>query len=230
MKLLCQLVILAVAGSCFSVTAQSAESEYPALNDTFNELRRGIERNCADCRGSSESEFRRLVSELEALVNSGFTSFYARKLLADSYHQSAIVYTLPESSERAELIKKHQEIYSRLFEEYPENIEVLRDFVRASEDVDLVESAIEEIEDLYSWAYFSSSRWLRRQQTDEESQTLGLEHLGEAFRTSQLLEWELYFGRELAGELRSKGLDSEAARVENEIAAIQRELRELRGL
>ena len=223
MKLLCQLVVLAVAGGCFSGTADSAESEYPALNDTFNELKRDIERNCPDCRGGSESEFRRLVSELEALVNSGFTSFDARKILADSYHQSAIVYTPPESQERAELLSKHLEIYSGLLEEYPENIDVLLGFVKASEDVPLVESARYEIAVRYSQATYSSGFWLRRQ-TDEESKALGLEYIREAFRTSLVLPWKYNIGQNLASELRTEGLESEAARVENEVTAIRRKL------
>ena len=222
MKFLCQLAILAMVGSYLPGAAQSAESEYSALNDTFNELRRGIERNCADCRGSSESEFKRLVSELEALINSGFASFEARKLLADSYHQSAIVYAPPESPERAELLSKHQEIYSGLLEEYPENIEMLLDFVRTSKDVSLVESARNEITRLYSRANRSSGIELRLQ-ADEESKALGLEHLREAFRTSSLLEKAFYYGLDLVSALRTEGLESEAARVEEEMLAYRRE-------
>ena len=223
MKFLCQLAILAMVGSYLPGAAQSAESEYSALNDTFNELRRGIERNCADCRGSSESEFRRLVLELEALVDSGFTSFDARKLLADSYHQSAIVYTPPESPERAELLSKHLEIYSGLLEEYPENIDVLLGFIKSSEDVPLVEYARDGITRRYSEANYNSGFWLRRQ-TDEESKALGLEHLREAFRTSLVLPWKYNIGQKLASELRTEGLEAEAARVENEVTAIRREL------
>ena len=225
MKLLCQLVVLAVAGGCFSGTADSAESEYPALNDTFNELRRGIERHCPNCRGRSESEFKRLVSELEALVNSGFTSFEARKLLADSYHQSAIEYTPLESPERTELLNKHQEIYSGLLEEYPKNIEVLLDFARTSEDVAVVESARNRITTLYSEANYSSGSLLRAQADEESKALLGLELLREAFRTSSLLEKAFYYGMKLVSELSTEGLESEAARVEEEMLAYRREFR-----
>ena len=225
MKFLCQLAILAMVGSCFSGTVQSAESEYPVLNDTFNELKRNLERHCPDCRGSSESEFKRLVSELEALVNSGFVSFEARKILADSYHQSAIEYTPPESPERAELLSKHQEIYSGLLEEYPENIEVLLDFVRTSEDVAVVESARNRITRLYSEANYSSGSLLRAQADEESKALLGLELLREAFRTSSLLEKAFYYGMKLVSELSTEGLESEAARVEEEMLAYRRELR-----
>ena len=113
MKLLCQLAILTVMGICFPGTADSAESEF----SVFQELREGIERNCYDCYEGTESEIRRYVSELEALVNSGFTPFEARKLLAESYHEIGVVYEPLESPEQVRLLKKHQDIYYELLEE-----------------------------------------------------------------------------------------------------------------
>jgi len=217
MRLLCQLAILTVMGSCFSGTADGAESEF----SVFQELREGIERNCYDCYEGTESEFRRLTSELEALVNSGFTPLEARKRLADSYYELGLTYESQGSQERAELLGKYREIYHELIEEYPEYTDALLDFALVSQDVSLTKSARDRTARIYAEANYLSGVLLRTQ-ADEESQALGLERIREAFNTASGIE-KANYGQKLVSELKTDGLESEAAEIENELSAYRSE-------
>ena len=217
MRLLCQIAILTVMGSCFPGTADSAESEF----SVFHELRKHIERNCVECTDHTESEFRRLVSELEALVNSGFTPLEARKLLAESYNDLGIVYERRESPEQVEFLRKCREIYRELSEEFPENTDILWYFASASLDVSLFESVTNRSAGVYAEANYISGGLLRAQ-ADEESQALGLERIREAFRTASGIE-KVNYGQKLVSELRVDELESEAAEIENEVSAYRRE-------
>lgn len=217
MRLLCQLVILTIVGSCFPGTADSAESKF----SVFHKLKEDIERNCVTCYDHTEAEFKRLVLELEALVNSGFTPLDARKLLADSYYDLGLAYASRGSQERAELLSKHHEIYHELLEEYPESTDVLLNFSRVSEDVPLAESVRLRITRAYAETNYIAGGLLRAL-ADEKSQALGLERLREAFRTASGIE-KVSYGRKLVSELRTDDLESEAARTENELSAYRSE-------
>ena len=217
MRLLNQLFLLAIVGSCFSRTADSAESEF----SIFNELRRDIERICVTCIDHTESEFRRLVSELEALINAGFTPFEARKLLAESYNDLGLAHESRESPEQVELLRKREEIYRELSEEYPENTAILGDFAWASQEASLIESVRIRTTRIYSEANYIFGGLLRAQ-ADEESQALGLERFRDSFNTASGIE-KVNYGQKLVSELRTDGLESEAAEIENEVSAYRSE-------
>ena len=216
--------------------ARSTRRKRPALwefeQDTLR--RRMINVQAADPKAScmaaneaTENEMLQILGEAlsaihhNARVNSGFTPLDARKLLADSYYDLGLAYASRGSQERAELLSKHHEIYHELLEEYPESTDVLLNFSRVSEDVPLAESVRLRITRAYAETNYIAGGLLRAL-ADEKSQALGLERLREAFRTASGIE-KVNYGRKLVSELRTDGLESEAARTENELSAYRSE-------
>ncbi|MDT8398520.1 MAG: hypothetical protein RQ899_07895 [Pseudomonadales bacterium] len=192
----------------------------------FNEIRTTIEANHYDSFGATEEGLRNSVKNLEELVNSGFSTIEAERLLADSYHEIAIVYSDKGSPEQEELLSKFTEIYQKLLAANPQSVNLLLAYSRlATGDGENLEAAerlrIRAIE-ILAEANATIGVWLQQSEDIGEKER-GLHLLEEAFMQATKVR-KVDIGRHLINTLQAAGQNERATEVQNELDTYRKEM------
>ncbi len=102
---------------------QSAGADAQKL---FQEGKRLVEANCGDCADSTRAGLERGVKMLERSLDQGFPHpDRALKLLESAYRGLMLIYAEPDSEERAQLRKRHDQVLERWLAVSPDDPDAL---------------------------------------------------------------------------------------------------------
>jgi hypothetical protein len=190
---------------------------------SFEAIKQRIRANCYDCNGGKESELRAAVSDLEHLVKSGLTTLDARRLLADSYRDLALVYSARDSKEQAELLKRYRDLYHSMIDDNPDSVDVLLGYARVAEDVDIAQRLHVNATAALAEANFIEGTLLFSRAENERDRATARSHLQEAFDLATGAA-KIAYGRRFADLLEGAGASDPAKKVRQDTETYRQQI------
>lgn len=217
-KKLYYFILLFSTSCCISVV----HGQTVDIFKSFSVIKQRINSNCYDCAGGTEAGLRSAVYDLEVLVESGFSSVEANRLLSDSYRQIALTYSENNSSEQKELLDRHRKIYQDLIANNPNSLDILLAYARFAENNEAAEILRTKAIEVLAEANFISGAWLE-QSTDESSQLKSLDRLQKAFELA-IGPNKINYGRRLANYFSRIGQQDKSESVLVEVEAYREKI------
>ena len=221
------LAWLVCFGAVSLLNGGSQDQRAQDLGEQYRSIQASIAANHYDSLGATEAGLRTAVRDLEELVGAGFEIAEARRLLADSYHEIAVVYSPRDSAERERLLALHATIYDDLLTANPSSVDLLYAYsLSASAEgaqLQASERLIPKAMMILADASANAGGWLLESNAPDDYER-GFQLLGEAFEWAVGMR-KVSIGRQLENALRAAGRSEEASEISNQVQIYERDLR-----
>ncbi|HSR52312.1 MAG TPA: hypothetical protein VLV83_15905 [Acidobacteriota bacterium] len=195
---------------------EASEGQRDSFESHREEGRRLLEKNCADCMGSSRAGLEQAIAELEKAAElSEEQDPETLRLLAEAYNVLIHVYLDRSPPEKNEYKSKRALALKRLVELQPNDAQVLMDYARTlakPQEKTEIWKRVLQLDPTHAGAHRAiGARLLQDGEVDQ-----GLGHWRAAYEASTGQK-KMAYGRDLIHELRRHGRDQEAIELEKEV-------------